>query len=320
MALALLIAMPGCGIFFGKGNSDQPNVSQQKAQAELAAARAAAKGAPGDASKASELAKKITHILHAERIPRSRLDVEGLLVEAGAALDGAETKTPEEKASLEETRGRMLLTAGKKEEGVAALRRSMDAKPSVRVCTDLIARLHSAGAGPDEIVPLCKQTLPHAKGVGRFELLASCFNHSGEKDVDVGLAWAGKAEIAYFEKTRAELRADARERSAAREAERAESGSGSSGSGSSAKSSSGGWSVNLKNGCSRTVKLFIGSKPKFGGGTTTSLGSNNLTSFNGGPEDKLWIIDAQENGVASVAPSGSQQLEITSGCSGFANR
>lgn len=78
-------------------------------------------------------------------------------------------------------------------------------------------------------------------------------------------------------------------------------------------------SVTLHNDCDHTVKLFLGDKPKFGSGTSTSLGSNTTTSYQMKPGDMIWITDDSENGLSSTSIAGgsSQRIVITSGCTGF---
>lgn len=60
--------------------------------------------------------------------------------------------------------------------------------------------------------------------------------------------------------------------------------------------------VEIKSECSNTVPVFYGEKPKFGSGKKSSV-SGNSTSSEGRKADgtlTVWIIDDQENGVASA--------------------
>ncbi|HUJ61136.1 MAG TPA: hypothetical protein VLX92_21680 [Kofleriaceae bacterium] len=78
--------------------------------------------------------------------------------------------------------------------------------------------------------------------------------------------------------------------------------------------------VELHNDCSNEVKLFLGDKPGFGSGTSTSLGSNTTTSYQMKPGDMIWIIDDSEHGLASTTIGGGSSrthISITSGCTGF---
>ncbi|MFO0635572.1 MAG: hypothetical protein U0168_22240 [Nannocystaceae bacterium] len=77
-------------------------------------------------------------------------------------------------------------------------------------------------------------------------------------------------------------------------------------------------SVTLRNACPQTVRLFFGDKPKFGSGTTSTLGSNTVTSHSFQPGDMLWIVDASDNGLSSTSISSTtREIEVTSGCTGF---
>ena len=77
-------------------------------------------------------------------------------------------------------------------------------------------------------------------------------------------------------------------------------------------------SVALRNGCSETVKLFFGEKPKFGSGRYSSLSSNTRTNQTFKPGDMLWIVDDGQNGVESVTVEAStKEIEIASSCDSF---
>lgn len=83
------------------------------------------------------------------------------------------------------------------------------------------------------------------------------------------------------------------------------------------------YSISLHSDCSHTVGLFHGNgRPPFGSGTYGSISSNSTESFSGfvGSET-FWITDDSRNGVSAYTPSaGSQSIQITSGCGGFAPR
>ncbi|MEO8876709.1 MAG: hypothetical protein ABI461_14045 [Polyangiaceae bacterium] len=75
--------------------------------------------------------------------------------------------------------------------------------------------------------------------------------------------------------------------------------------------------VEIHSDCTDSVPLFLGEKPKFGSGTKTSISSNSTTSF---PRDSdgtltVWIIDEQENGLASVKVSKRmKRIDIGRSC------
>jgi len=84
-------------------------------------------------------------------------------------------------------------------------------------------------------------------------------------------------------------------------------------------SSRGRYSLRLKNRCRRTVRLFIGRKPRFSSGRNTTLGSNTISSYSGSAPQTLWIVGSSGRGISSYAlSSGSHQLVITRSCMGFA--
>ncbi len=77
-------------------------------------------------------------------------------------------------------------------------------------------------------------------------------------------------------------------------------------------------SVTLINECKQTVKLFFGSKPKFGSGRHSSIGSNTRTSHSGTAGDMIWIEDESGNGVSSVTLAvGMREVRINSSCMGI---
>lgn len=79
------------------------------------------------------------------------------------------------------------------------------------------------------------------------------------------------------------------------------------------------FSLTLKNECPRTVKLFIGDKPKWGSGTSTSVSSNSINSYSGTAPQMYWIVDDSDNGLSAyTATPGSQRVRILPSCTGFA--
>ena len=75
--------------------------------------------------------------------------------------------------------------------------------------------------------------------------------------------------------------------------------------------------VEIHSDCGKTVPVFYGDKPKFGSGTKSSVSSNSTSSQGRNSDGTLtvWIIDDQENGVASVRVTpGTKRVEIDSSC------
>jgi hypothetical protein len=80
-------------------------------------------------------------------------------------------------------------------------------------------------------------------------------------------------------------------------------------------------SVNIRNSCGKTVKVFYGEKPKFGSGTYSTSDSNSISSHSFKPGDLFWIVDDSENGVASVSvKDATHEIEITGDCRELAAR
>lgn len=74
-------------------------------------------------------------------------------------------------------------------------------------------------------------------------------------------------------------------------------------------------SVDIHSDCPKTVKVFYGDKPKFGSGTYSSVESNSVSSHTFNSGDMFWIVDNDQNGVASVTvKSGMSQIEVSSDC------
>jgi hypothetical protein len=304
--------------------------------ASLERARARAKAKPGGVEEARIFAQNVLGVIEVGTAQRRLLDLESLLLEASQALDAAAASHPEQTAEAMFSKGGMFISAGKPEEGIAALRASMDAKPSPRACVSLIAELDKKGDPNKEIVPLCKKALPNAASdETRYALLDGCIQHTHAKNADDGLNWASAADIAFYkdhalrreveqgearreEQARSERRRAEMDASRARDEERRRADQASHSSAMGAPSTPSSWSLSLKNSCPKTVKLFLGNKPKFGSGTNTSLGSNTISSYSGRAGDMIWIVDDKENGISSLSPSGRQSMQITSSCTGFA--
>ncbi|MDB5217998.1 MAG: uncharacterized protein JWO86_5925 [Myxococcaceae bacterium] len=75
--------------------------------------------------------------------------------------------------------------------------------------------------------------------------------------------------------------------------------------------------VEIHSDCTKTTPVFYGEKPKFGSGTKSSIGSNTTTSASRKSDGSLtvWIIDEQENGIASVrVEPTTKRVEIDRSC------
>ncbi len=89
-----------------------------------------------------------------------------------------------------------------------------------------------------------------------------------------------------------------------------------SSSSSSGGSSSGPVSVTIRSSCSKTAKVFYGSNPKFGSGTSSSISSNSVQSKSFRVGDMFWVTDDSGNGLDSVTVTErTRNIEISGSCS-----
>lgn len=347
-ALFAALASTGCffipktnGMYGYSAQSHDEAVKNAQASADnrimeqVDAARAKVKKSPGGMEEARVFAQMIAAAFELGAVKRSGADGEGLLKEGDAALDAAVIAFPAEKAEAMFSKGAMYLAAQKTEQGISALRESMEAKASPRACVLLIGELDKQGDPKKEILPMCKKARPNvASDETKFALLDSCIVHTHAQGPDDGLKWAGAADIKFYKDYSAKLEQEEEDRRRAEASRRAQedaererrrqeddrmrqSQQATSGGSSSNAPSASGWHLSLHNSCSKTVKLFLGKKPKWGSGTSTSLGSNTTTSYSGLPGDMIWIVDNSENGLSSLTPSGNQRMQILSSCTGF---
>jgi hypothetical protein len=325
---SLLLALVGCIPQAGYNSQDYA-AAQANAQANANAqvdttmvaridqARAGAKsGAPTEAWK---FAKEVENAYSAGTITRGKLDGAALTEEAVGYLDAAAKQEP---GQMLAEKGSLLITAGRKDEGIAALEASFT-KPNLWPVAKLLESY--AETKPAQVAVVCKKARPVVKSdEERYALLDQC-NHWGK-----GLSWATKADVAFYEQQReAEEQQAAAENAAWREKqdrERAEMYASfskpqtqSSSSGSSSSASAGPVSVTIRSSCGSTVRVFYGDKPKFGSGTTSSISSNSVQSHSFRAGDMMWVIDEHDNGLGSVTiSSGTRELEVN--CGGISAR
>ncbi|MRG96236.1 hypothetical protein [Polyangium spumosum] len=345
---ATLASFTAAGCFFnpyaGMTGLDPEAIQAQQAQAmaeaqaqndaqilaQLEESRAAVKASPGDMNAARVLAQRVGACFLLGLVERKKVDGEAAIAEVDAALEEATRKHPDQKAEALSSKGILFVHAKRNKEAIETLEASMAARPTVLACVPLIKELDDAGRS-SEVVGHCKKARPAARDdEDRYTLLDSCLRHSHGGAAEQGLAWAGKADIDFYnqrtdeivqqnaahraeqEAHSAQMRADFdASRRRAEEERAARAGAPSSGGG------GGTYSLRLHNSCSRTVKLFFGDNPKFGSGTRTSLGSNTTSSYSGGAPKTVWIVDDRDQGISSFVASGSQSMQITSSCSGF---
>lgn len=326
----------GYGLYGGKSREEAIAGAQASSDDALMAnverSRKKAKENPGSVDDARVFAQTVAGAFELGVVERKKLNGDTLLAEVSDALEAAAIAFPDQKAELMFSKGGMYLAAKRTEDGITALRASMDARPSPRACVLLISELDKQGDPKKEIVPLCKKARPNvADDETRFALLDACITHTHAASPDQGLKWTDAGDRTFYKEYSMKLEVEAQERrrreeeQAAREAAQAEARrreddarrAQQSSSQSSAPSAPSGWHLSLKNNCKQTVKLFLGKKPKWGSGTYTSLGSNTITSYSGSAGDMIWIVDDGQNGLSSATPSGNQSMQILPSCTGF---
>lgn len=277
--------------------------------ARIEKARVAAKD--GGADEAWRFAKEVENLY----LAKSRLAKPELVTEALGYLDASsEPKTLAEKGSL-------LITVGRKEEGVKALEESFKTPNLWPVAKLLEAYSQDRQL---EIVVVCKK----ARGVTknddeRYAVLDQCM-HWGHD-----LAWASKDDVAFYKQQRAADESRAAQEAAAyrqqQEEERAKlyasfnKPEAKATSPSSSPSASGPVSVTIRSACAKTVRIFYGDKPKFGSGTTSSISSNSIQSHSFRVGEQMWIVDEHDNGISNAQISSSTR-EIEVGCTGLMTR
>lgn len=327
---SLLFALVGCIPTAGYNSQDyaaaQAN-AQANANAQVDAtmvaridqARAGAK--TGGTKEAWTFAKEVENCYSAGTITRGKLDGAAITEEAIGYLDAAAKLEP---GQMLAEKGSLLIVAGRKDEGIAALEASF-AKPNLWPVARLLEAY--AEAKPAQISVVCKKARPVVKSDDeRYALLDQCM-HWGK-----GLTWASKADVAFYEQERAEAERQAEAENAAwrekqdREREemyasfsKPDQNRSSSSSSSSSSASSGPVSVTIRSSCGSTVRVFYGDKPKFGSGTTSSISSNSVQSHSFRVGDMMWVIDDHDNGMGSVSiSSNTRELEVS--CGGISAR
>jgi len=291
------------------------------------------KANPKDVAAAVNLANHVQLLHETGVVTRSKnLDSGLLILNAEAALDGVSAETTEDKTIVLMARGGMYRVAGRTEEALKTLESAFQLTPKAGVAGALLVAYDDSGAAKDKVADVCAKARPNATSdEALYGLLAMCIKRLGREGLPFPKA---KADLAFYDTASARQDADNQERRAQEQARReqmfadmdarrAERQSSTSGRGGQPSSSGGGssYSLSLKNECPKTVRLFFGQKPKFGSGTSSTIGANNIQSKSGSVGDMIWIVDASDNGVSSYSPrAGSQSIVITSSCSGFANR
>jgi len=72
--------------------------------------------------------------------------------------------------------------------------------------------------------------------------------------------------------------------------------------------------VEIHSSCPETVPVFYGEDPGYSG-TESSVESNSISNQTFQPGDKMWIVDGEEHGIASVTVGpNTRTIEISQDC------
>lgn len=305
----------------------------------VAEARASCAASPGDPQPAYVFARELENAYHAGAVARGAIDGAALLGEASSYIAQAASAAPDQEGMLYTQKGALIIAAGDREGGHRVIEQAMQKSPNLYGLAPLLAWYDEQGRR-DDVVALCRTLRPLAGDDElRYALLDRCLHHTHAESVAVGLSWATEDDRAFYEKQR-DIHAaqDAAEAEAARQRSEAErqalhdsfagpdaaqrpAGSGAAQGGRGASAGPATVSVYVKSRCSRTVRVCFGEDPKFRCDLTTSISGNSVSSYTFEPGDTIWVVDEQNNGLASASISSStREVEITSSCTGLSAR
>jgi hypothetical protein len=197
------VSLVGCAsaLYGNAASSDvlADSDKRQIEQMETARSKANATGSAIDATTFAILLGTLHQSKVDERrpLPPTRVD------EAAACLDRARAQRPEEAHELLATKGELYIQFGRNDEGLAAMRESMAARPNVRA----FAVLGKAQANDlAALERMCKKTLPAMKeDDDRYFVLDKCIEFSGATTVEGGLRWASADDVEFYRQRRVEV-------------------------------------------------------------------------------------------------------------------
>ncbi|OGQ10478.1 MAG: hypothetical protein A2138_04785 [Deltaproteobacteria bacterium RBG_16_71_12] len=287
----------------------------------VAAARAAAKAAPGDTAAALAFGRAVDQAVQVGALQRGKLTAADI-DDAAGALDAAS----DDRSQALAVKGNLLLSAGRVDDGVAALEASLADKPNLWATPRLFPALITQGKA-DRVLTHCRAVRKAIRtDEERLALLGDCHAALGDS------TWASKEDQQLFAAAQAQANARAAAERAAWDEQRAQeraaldasfSKPNGSGGGTASPAASGGGaatvSVQIRCTCGKTVPVFYGDKPKYGSGTRSSCSSNSVSSKTFGVGDMMWLIDDSENGLGSVSVSSATRT-IEVGCTSISAR
>jgi hypothetical protein len=175
--------------------------ARQIEQMEKLRAKANETGAALDAAAFAS----ILGTLHHNKVDERRNLPPTLVDEAAACLDRARKERPEEAHALLARKGDMFIQFGRNDEGFAALRESMAARPNIRAF-EILGKAHKEANEVADLERMCKKTLPAmTTDDQRYFVLDKCIEFSGASTVEGGLRWASKKDVEFYRAKRVEV-------------------------------------------------------------------------------------------------------------------
>jgi len=206
-ALLTGVSLAGCvpAAYTNRGSGRDPRAdsdAQMIGQMETARAKANATATAVDATTFAGMVVLLHQYKTDERRP---LPMPTLVAEATTCLDRARAQRPEEAYALLEQKGELFIQFGRADEGYAALRASMAARPNVRAF-EILGKAHKDANQIAELEQMCKQTLPAMKeDEERYFVLEKCIEFSGASTVEGGLRWASAEDLAFYKQKSVEV-------------------------------------------------------------------------------------------------------------------
>jgi len=143
--------------------------------------------------------------LHHNKVDERRNLPPTLVDEAATCLDRARKERPEEAPELLARKGELYMKFDRNDEGMAAMRESMAARPNTRAF-EILGKAHKDANDVAELERMCKKTLPAMKTDNeRYFVLEKCIEYSGASTVESGLRWASKKDVEFYREKRVEV-------------------------------------------------------------------------------------------------------------------
>ena len=167
LAAALLGCSPRRLAYFPPPPPETPEGTEASLAASLARMQSQVGMNPGGVWEATAFSQILATAFERGMVQRRGWNGGMLVARALSALAAAEKESPADRAELLSAKGRLLIAAGRVEDGVAALRASMDEKPSPGACDALIGVLDAGRREGGRDRREKERALPHAARISR---------------------------------------------------------------------------------------------------------------------------------------------------------